>query len=135
MTKSEVIMLIADNVYVNFAGYGTWEIKATVAIPRAGDEDAAVITVKEITHNEEDKTGIFDGSKFNTFCGFNSWRELKIRAAEAGLTVAQFQDSVWEDTANDDNYEPADLRNLRLAFRLYKHLENKDIFYELDIED
>lgn len=135
MTTLEVLRLIADNVYVNFAGHGTWEIKATVAIPRIGDEDDEVITIKEITHNEEDKTGIFDGSKYNTFCGFNSWRELKIQAADDGLTVAQFQDGVWEDTANDDNYEPANLRNLRLADRLYKHLENKDIFHELDIED
>lgn len=135
MTKQEVINLIADNVNVFWSGYGTWTVLSTVTLPRKDNNDDEVINLSYVTHNEEDKTGIFDGSKYNTFCGFDSWRKLKIRAAEEGLTAAQFQDRVWEDPANDDNYEPANLRNLRLAERLYEHLKNEDIFYDLNIED
>lgn len=135
MTKQEVVNLIADNVNVFWSGYGTWTVLATITLPRKDDNNDEVINLSYITHNEEDKTGIFDGSKYNTFCGFNSWRELKIRAAEDGLNAAQLQDRVWEDSANEDNYEPANLRNLRLAGRLYEYLENENIFYDLDIED
>ena len=135
MAKQEVVNLIADNVNVFWSGYGTWTVLATITLPRKDDNNDEVINLSYITHNEEDKTGIFDGSKYNTFCGFNSWRELKIRAAEDGLNAAQLQDRVWEDSANEDNYEPANLRNLRLAGRLYEYLENENIFYDLDIED
>ena len=135
MTKQEVVNLIADNVNVFWSGYGTWTVLATITLPRKDDNNDEVINLSYITHNEEDKTGIFDGSKYNTFCGFNSWRELKIRAAEDGLNAAQLQDRVWEDSANEDNYEPANLRNLRLAGRLYEYLENENVFYDLDIED
>lgn len=133
MTKQEVINLIADNVNVFWSGYGEWTVLATITLPRKDNNGDEVINLSYITHNEEDKTGIFGGSRYNTFCGFNSWRELKIRAAEEGLTVAQFQDRVWEDPANDDNYEPTNLRNLRLANRLYEHLKNEDVF-DLNIE-
>lgn len=135
MTTLEVLKSIADNVYVNVAGYGTWEIKATITVPRIDDEDDEVITLKEITHNEENKTGIFDGSIFNPLCGFRTHQELNEAAAESGMTVEEFQKTVWADSANEDNYEPDDVRDARLAEWLYESLEYLDVFDYLDITD
>lgn len=135
MKKQEIIERIADDVTVLWSGYGTWTVGATITLPRNDDdEDDEVITLSYITHNEDDKTGIFDGELYNPNGGFCSLDELDRAAQEECITPEAMLERIWSDTTNEDNYEPADERNMRLAESLYEQFEKEDIFYELNIE-
>lgn len=135
MNRYEAIKEIAENVRVNWCGYGTWEISANVELPTK-DDDTITLVLSKTTHNEEDKIGIFDGEQYNPLCGCIDMDELDQIAKEEGMTTQAFQEAVWDDSANEDNYEPDDDRKMRLAETLYEDvLEEMDEFEDLEIED
>ena len=91
-TKEEIIDELAMNMYVMWTGYGTWKISSYI-----GNRDNK-ISFSEITHQEEDEKGIFDGEDYE------EWRK-----------------AVIHDSANEDNYESRDQRDKRLAERIFDH--------------
>lgn len=134
MLRYEAIREIAKNVGVRWCGYGTWEISANVELPTK-DNNTIILHLCKTTHNEEDKTGIFDGEQYNPLCGCIDMDELDQIAKEACMTTRTFQKAVWSDSANEDNYEPDSDRRMRLAETLYEDvLEEMDEFEDLDIE-
>lgn len=120
MSKDEIIQRIAENLSVRWTGYGTWTIESYVwAAFSTGDDHR--FKMKSITHNEDDKTGIFDGETYNPLCGFEDKESLEDWARNEceGMSVEVVQNMVWSDTTDPDNYEPLIQRDLRLAERLY----------------
>ena len=135
MLRYEAIKEIAENVRGSWCGYGTWDISAKVELPtKTGG--AITLSLSKTTHNEEDKTGIFDGEQYNPLCGCIDVDELDQIAKEECMTTQAFQKSIWADSANEDNYEPDRDRRMRLAEALYEDvLEEMDEFEDLKIED
>ena len=130
-SKRELIKEIADNINVRLVGYGTWEIESTIIFPmKAGDDISK--TLRVITHNEDDYTGIFNGEVYNPLGGFDTAEELEAVAKECEMTVETFLKHAWTDSANEDNYESKKERNLRLAERLWdKCVEPWDMFPDI----
>lgn len=126
MTKYELINEIAKNLTVTPVDGDTWEIKSTISIPRI-DNDPLVITLTEITHDEQDYTGIFDGNAYNRLCGYDDEDEIDAAAHEDGMWTRDYQHMIWADTTNEDNYEPVSIRNQRLAERLYEEYINTHV--------
>lgn len=60
MSRYEVSNEIAENTRINWRYYPTWEISVNVELS-AKDDDPITTFLYKTTHNEEDKTGIFDG--------------------------------------------------------------------------
>lgn len=133
MLRYEAIKEIAENVKVSWRGQGTWEISAKVELPtKTGG--TITLSLSKTTHNEEDKTGIFDGEQYNPLCGCIDVDELDQIAKEECMTTQAFQKSIWTDSANEDNYEPDSDRRMRLAETLYEDvLEEMDEFDDLDL--
>lgn len=67
-TREEIIAVLAQNVSVSWKSYGTWKIESDI-----GCNDHC-IEVSEITHSEEDETGIMDGETYNPQ-DINEWFE------------------------------------------------------------
>ena len=91
-TKEEIIDELAMNMSVISTGYGTWKISSYI-----GNRDNK-ISFSEITHQEEDEKGIFDGEEYE------EWRK-----------------AVINDSADEDNYESREQRDKRLAHRIFDH--------------
>ena len=94
--------------------------------------------MSEITHSEEDKTGIFDGEEYNPQ-DFDTWYmevfsyELPEDGDPEYYNDEELQDKfkeycerVWGDSGNGDNYEPTEERLKRLAERLFDNLIEDD---------
>lgn len=130
-TREELIAELAQNVSVMFAGYGTWKIESYIG-QRATYRYCAdhYIKVSEITHNEDDETGIFDGEKYNPQ-DYDDWETFscnddEMTDEEKQEKFEEFCEAVWSDSANEDNYEPYEERNTRLAERLFDDLIEDD---------
>lgn len=138
-TKEELIAELAQNVSVIWSGYGTWEIKSYIG-QRATYRYCAnhYIKVCEITHSEDDQTGIFDGEKYNPQ-DYDDWYfqvfsyELPgddepeyYNDEELQEKFKEFCEKVWSDSGNEDNYEPFKERDARLAERLFDTLIEDD---------
>ena len=130
-TKRELIKEIADHILVIRVGSGTWEIRSCIVFPmKDGDDFLKYLHIN--SHNEEDYTGIFDGEVYNPTGGFDSVDDLDRVAQEECMTVETLLQSIWSDTANEDNYESTRERNLRLAVRLWeKCVEPWDRFSDI----
>lgn len=118
---------ISNSVQVMWDNHSTWKITATCY-----DFNGKPYRLRMITHNEEDSTGIFDGEKYNPFCGFDSMEELETVAKECEMTVETFQKHAWSDTANEDNYEPVDQWKERITNKIWDHYER--LFFQLEEE-
>ena len=121
---------LLDTVNCRWEGYGTWMIRA-----QCTDINGRLYRLQMITHNEEDKTGIFDGEKYNPLCGFGSMDDLEAAAKECGMTVEVFQEHTWTDSANEDNYELLCDRNERLVDKLWEHYDEIILQLEKDFEE
>ena len=130
-SKRELIKEIADHILVIRVGSGTWEIRSCIVFPmKDGDDFPKYLHIN--SHNEEDYTGIFDGEVYNPTGGFDSVDDLDRVAQEECMTVETLLQSIWSDTANEDNYESTRERNLRLAVRLWeKCVEPWDRFSDI----
>ena len=130
-SKRELIKEIADHILVIRVGSGTWEIRSCIVFPmKDGDDFLKYLHIN--SHNEEDYTGIFDGEVYNPTGGFDSVDDLDRVAQEECMTVETLLQSIWSDTANEDNYESTRERNLRLAVRLWeKCVEPWDRFSDI----
>ncbi|MEE0937688.1 MAG: hypothetical protein UIG52_06625 [Bacteroidales bacterium] len=138
-TREEIIAELAQNVSVMFDGYGTWKIKSYIGQRETYRYCANhYVEVSEITHNEEDKTGIFDGETYNPQ-NFDDWYfqvfsyELPeddepeyYNDEELQEKFKEYCEAVWADSANEDNYESGKKRDLRLAERLFDCLIEDD---------
>lgn len=115
MTKEEIIRELSDQITVTYIGRSQWRISSHIVA-----DNNEVLCLYAKSHNEEDKTGIFDGQKYNKFLGLRNKAEIK---KEFGLRnwdeVNEFLSKHWMDSACEDNYEPVGERDLRLAERLY----------------
>ena len=127
-TREEIIDELARNVGVSCKGYGTWKIKSYIGKRETYRYCAEhYIEVSEITHNEEDKIGIMNGEKYNPqdynewlYCEFDP--ELDANDCIANYSKEELKEkfekyceSVWADSGNEDNYEPREERDKRLA--------------------
>lgn len=111
-TKEEIIDELAMNMCVKWAGYGTWEISSYI-----GNRDNK-ISFSEITHDEEDEKGIFDGEEYNDYANSDQAREDCERDGE---NYGEWYELVTHDSANEDNYESREQRDRRLARRIFDH--------------
>ena len=135
MTKHDLIREMAQNIEVKWSGYGTWKITCAMEFPLVKPFNSIHDIISGITHNQDDMTGIFDGKAYNELCGFNTLDELDEVARQECMTTEAYQQAIWQDSANEDNYEPRADRNLRLATRLWdEFIEYKDWYEYLDIE-
>jgi hypothetical protein len=106
-TINEAIEEMKDTVQVFSDGYGTWKVKANIGLRSTGEYAEDYFT----THDEEWKTGEFDGEKYNTYANSDQAREDFDSDAE----YEEWRDAVINDSANEDNYESPDERNERAA--------------------
>lgn len=111
-TKEEIIDELAMNMCVMWTGYGTWKISSYI-----GNRDNK-ISFSEITHQEEDEKGIFDGEEYNDYANSDQAREDCERDGE---NYEEWREAVINDSANEDNYESREQRDRRLAHRIYDH--------------
>lgn len=111
-TKEEIINELAMNMCVMWTGYGTWKISSYI-----GNRDNK-ISFSEITHQEEDEKGIFDGEEYNDYANSDQAREDCERDGE---NYEEWRKAVIHDSANEDNYESRELRDKRLAERIFDH--------------
>jgi len=132
MTIEDIKEQLVQNINVSWTGYGTWTIVSVCV-----DENGEWYKVSEITHNEEDFTGIFDGEEYNPV----DEQELEYMLEEAkqydeNITKEEVLNAYWSDTANPDNYEPSELRNERLVTSLLDQFIDRyeDYFDEMGIE-
>lgn len=128
--KENLLSLINDNIKLEWIGTCTWRVSALLFIQNEFME------VYFDTNDEEYSTGIFDGSRFNTLCGYASMEELESIATAEGMTVEEFQVSCWSDSANEDNYEPREKLIERCAQALLEIAEEKLINeYNISVSD
>lgn len=109
-TINEAIEEMKDTVQVFIDGYGTWKVKANIGIRSTGEYAEDYFT----THDEEWKTGVFDGEKYNTYANSDQAREDSDSDAE----YEEWRDAVISDSANEDNYESPDERDERAARKI-----------------
>jgi len=128
-TIEEAIEEMANTVQVFSAGYGTWDVKANLGIRSTGE----YVEDKFTTHDEEWKTGEFDGERFNPQ-DYEEWLDdfYRHEFAETLTNYAkelitedikkqlfdEYCDIKWNDSANEDNYEPSESRNERAARKI-----------------
>lgn len=117
-TREEIINKLAENVSVAKIDYGTWKVSSYI-----GDSREPLVKCSYISHDEEDSTGIFDGAEYNTYANSN---EARKECENEGADYADWFEAVTADHANEDNYEPADQRNSRLASRLLGELTDEE---------
>ena len=133
--REEIISELAWNVCVSWKGYGTWEIKSHIGQRETACYCEHTIEVSEITNNEEDQIGIMDGKKYNPQ-DYNEWLndsaqyEIEdygqLNEDELKDLFDEYCKTIWADSANDDNYEPREERDTRLAERLFDALIEDD---------
>lgn len=111
-TEEDIIAELAMNMCVSWKGYGTWEITSHIG---SGDSK---FEFSEITHGEDDYTGIFDGEEYNDYANSDQAREDCERDGE---DYDEWYESATHDSANEDNYESREQRDNRLAHRIFDH--------------
>lgn len=111
-TNEELIDELAMNMCVMWTSYGTWKITTHI-----GSRDEK-IQFSEITHDEEDDKGIFDGEEYNDYANSDQAREDCERDGE---NYEEWREAVIHDSADEDNYESRDQRDRRLAKRIFDH--------------
>lgn len=121
MKRQDIIEQIENNFKVKSTGSCQWTVSAEVYNSETGDW----MTLRLVSHDESTKTGKFDGSLYNLLCGYADMEQLRAAAEEEGMTVEEFQDACWMDTANEDNYEPAEKYRARLVNDLYEANEER----------
>lgn len=107
-TIEEAIDEMKNSVQVFSDGYGTWKVKANIGIRSTGEYAEDYF----ITHDEEWKTGIFDGEKYNDYANSD---QAKANCEEEGEDYDNWYEIVTNDSANEDNYESTDSRDERAA--------------------
>ena len=110
-TIEEAVEEMANSVQVFSAGYGTWDVKANLGIRSTGEyaED------KFTTHDEEWKTGEFDGEKYNSYANSEQARQ---DCEDEGEDYDEWREKVINDNANEDNYESSHDRDIRAAKKI-----------------
>ena len=116
-TKEEIIEELAQNMCVMQTGYGTWKFSSYI-----GNRDNK-ISFSEITHQEEDEKGIFDGEEYNDYANSDQAREDCERDGE---DYEEWHKAVINDSANEDNYESREQLDKRLAERIFDHNFSED---------
>lgn len=126
-TIEEAIAEMTNSAGVSLDGYGTWKCSATIGWR---DEKA---TDYFITHDEEWKTGEFNGEKYNEQDydewledffepEFNSVSNKAISLITDEMKEQMFSNwckDLWADSANESNYENNDQRDRRIAERIF----------------
>lgn len=127
-TIEEAVEVMTNSAGVSLDGYGTWKCCATIG---SRDEKA---TDYFITHDEEWKTGEFNGEKYNEQ-DFDEWMEdffepeFNSVSNEALSLISdemkeqmfkKWCNDLWQDGANENNYEPRDQRDSRIAERIFE---------------
>ena len=110
-TYNEALEEMKATVQVISAGYGTWKVKASLGVRSTGEYVEDSFT----THDEEWKTGIFDGETYNSYA--NS-EEARAMCQDEGEDYDSWYERAVSDSANDDNYEPDDSRDERASRRI-----------------
>lgn len=113
-TINEAIEDIASTIQVFSDGYGTWKVKGFLGIRATGE----YVEDYFITHDEEWKTGIFDGEKYNDYANSEQARQ---DSEENGENFDEWYAAVTRDSANEDNYESPDARNHRAAKKIVEN--------------
>ncbi len=128
-TINEAIEEMKNTVQVFSDGYGTWKVKANIGFRSTSEYAEDYFT----THDEDWKTGIFDGEKYNPQ-DYEEWlddfyrhefvdsltnyaKELITEDIKKQL-FSEWCEIKWTDSANEDNYEPTDERNERAARKI-----------------
>lgn len=109
-TIKEAIEEMKGSVQVFSDGYGTWKVKANIGLRSTGEYAEDYFT----THDEEWKTGEFDGEKYNTYANSDQARE----DFDSETEYNEWRDAVISDSANEDNYESPDERDERAARKI-----------------
>lgn len=136
-TIKEAIKEMADSIQIFSDGYSTWKVKGNLGIRSTGEyaEDHF------ITHDEDWKTGIFDGEKYNPQ-DYEEWlddfyknefaKSLSLYAKELITEDIKKQlfkewcEIKWADSANEDNYESTDDRDDRAARKIIESWVDDD---------
>jgi hypothetical protein len=145
-THEKLIAEIVENLQITPIGSSEWKITSHI------NKKNGNIELSEISHNEEDYIGIFDGNFYNDQ-SYKNWtskifvpefeKKLSSKALEMITEEMReemfmnWRDDLWCDETNKDNYEPKYKRNERLAQRLLKkliHRNNKYVWDPGDIE-
>lgn len=135
-TIKEAIEEMKGTVQVFSDGYGTWKVKASIGIRSTGEYAEDYFT----THQEEWKTGEFDGERFNPqdfdewqkdyfepeFNGVNSDALALITDEMKEEMFKAWCEKLWSDSANDDNYESPDDRDERAARKIIESWVHED---------
>ena len=128
-TINEAIEEMKNTVQVFSDGYGTWKVNANIGIRSTGEYAEDYFT----THDESWKTGEFDGEQFNPQ-DYEEWLDdfYRHEFAETLTNYAkelitedikkqlfdEYCDIKWNDSANEDNYEPSNQRDERAARKI-----------------
>ena len=124
-TINEAIEEMKSTVQVFSYGYGTWKVKANLGIRSTGEYVEDYFT----THDEEWKTGIFDGEKYNPK-DFDEWYDEQCweehgweeapdkNDSEVKAMFNEYCSAVWSDSGNEDNYESTEARDERAARKI-----------------
>ena len=118
-TINEAIEDMKSTVQVFSDGYGTWKVKANLGIRSTGEYVEDYFT----THDEEWKTGIFDGEKYNDYANSD---QAKADCEEEGEDYDKWYEIVTNDSANEDNYESTGSRDERAARKIIESLVDDD---------
>ena len=110
-TINEAIEEMKSTVQVFSDGYGTWKVKANLGIRSTGEHVEDYFS----THDEEWKTGIFDGEKYNDYANSD---QAKADCEEECEDYDKWYEIVTNDSANEDNYESTDARDERAARKI-----------------
>ena len=128
-TIEEAIEEMKSTVQVFSDGYSTWKVKANLGLRSTGEFAEDYFT----THDEAWKTGEFDGERFNPQ-DYEEWLDdfYRHEFAETLTNYAkelitddikkqlfdEYCNIKWNDSANEDNYEPSDQRDERTARKI-----------------
>ena len=131
-SKEQLIEELTLNLQVRHtSGYGTWIVSSYYT-----DEEGDEVELNMTTHNEDNYTGIFDGEEYNGYANSEQCREDYEH--EYGdmdednddyMTFDEYYNEIISDSANEDNYEPRDQRDDRLARELFAEYRD-EIEYE-----
>ena len=122
-TKDEAIEDMANYAQVMPKGYGTWNCIASLGYRDEKAKDSFT------THDEDWKTGIFDGETYNPqnfeeWFAEQEWEEHgwdgtpDMNDSEVRSLFDDYCSAVWSDSANEDNYEPSADRDRRIAEKI-----------------
>lgn len=132
-TIEEAIEEMKSTVQVFSNGYGTWNVKANLGRRSTGEYVEDYFT----THDENWRTGEFDGERFNPQ-DYDEWyddqkwqehgweEEPSKDDAEVKSMFNDYCSAVWSDSANEDNYEPIDSRDERAARKIIESWVDDD---------